>query len=71
MPRINGKEVYDKLKKVSPDIKTIFLSGYTADIIKQKGLLEEGLHFFHKPISPQRLLHEIRNILDKDTSVLE
>jgi len=71
MPRIDGREVYDKIKKVTPDIKTIFLSGYTADIIKQKGLSEEGLHFFHKPISPQRLLYEIRNILDKDTSVLE
>jgi two-component system cell cycle sensor histidine kinase/response regulator CckA len=65
MPKKNGKEVYDEIRKVRPDIKAIFTSGYNADIIHQKGILEEGLDFISKPISPEELLRKVREILDK------
>jgi len=65
MPKKNGKEVYDEIKKKNPDIKTLFTSGYTDDIIYQKGIIEEGLNFISKPFSPQELLRTIRKILDK------
>jgi PAS domain S-box-containing protein len=65
MPKKNGKEVYDEIRKVRPDIKAIFTSGYNVDIIHQKGILEEGSDFISKPISPEELLRKVREILDK------
>lgn len=65
MPKKNGKEVYDEIKKVRPDIKAIFTSGYNADIIHKKGILEEGLDFIAKPISPEEFLRKVREVLDK------
>jgi len=64
MPKKNGKEVYDAIKKVRPDIEALFMSGYAEDIIHGKGILEEGLNFVLKPISPQELLKIIREVLE-------
>lgn len=65
MPKKNGKEVYDEIKRLSPDMKTLFISGYTADIIRKKELQKEGLNFISKPISPVDILKKIRSVLDK------
>jgi len=65
MPKKTGKEVYEDLKKVKSDIKVIFVSGYSADIIHKKGILEVGLDFVSKPVSPDELLIKVRNVLDK------
>jgi two-component system cell cycle sensor histidine kinase/response regulator CckA len=65
MPKKNGKEVYNEIGKVRPDIKAIFISGYNADIIHQKGILEEGLDFISKPILPDELLRKVREVLDR------
>jgi len=43
------------------------MSGYTADIIDQKGELDEGLHFIPKPVSPYDLLRTVRMVLDADS----
>jgi len=64
MPKKNGKEVYDKIRIFEPDIKALFLSGYPADIMSQKGLLEKGLNFIYKPIPMNDLLRKVRAILD-------
>lgn len=64
MPKKNGKEVYDAIKNVRPDIKALFMSGYAEDIIHRKGILEEGLNFVLKPISPQVLLKKIREVIE-------
>jgi signal transduction histidine kinase len=65
MPKKNGKEVSEIVWKVNPDIKIIFTSGYTADIIHRKGIVEEGSDLLLKPFSPYVLLEKIRNLLDK------
>lgn len=65
MPKKNGKEVYMEIRKVRPDIKTVFLSGYSADVIQNKGIHEEGLTLISKPISPAELLRKIREVLDR------
>ena len=65
MPRKNGKEAYTEIKKIKSDIKVIFISGYTADIIHKKGILEEGLNFILKPISKNNLLRKVREVLDQ------
>ena len=64
MPKMDGKEVYENIKKINPDIKAIFLSGYTANLIQQKGVLNKGLNFIMKPVSPKNLLRKTREVLD-------
>ena len=65
MPKKNGKDVYNLIRKVKPYIKVLFMSGYDADIILKKGIVEQGLHFISKPVSPDELLLKVREILDK------
>ncbi len=64
MPRKNGKETHEAIIALRPDVKALFLSGYTADIIKQKGVLNGGVNYLSKPVAPDDLLHKVRDILD-------
>jgi len=66
MPRKDGKEAYDEIVKLRPGIKWIFMSGYTADIISQKAIIEEGARFISKPLVPAELLSAVRDALDSD-----
>ncbi|KAF0144150.1 MAG: multi-sensor hybrid histidine kinase [Nitrospirae bacterium] len=65
MPAKTGKEAYKEIKKIRPDIKALFVSGYPAEISDRKGLFEEGINFVPKPVSPTGLLKKVREILDK------
>lgn len=65
MPKRSGKEAYLEIKKNRPDIKALFMSGYTADLVYKKGILETGLDFVLKPIGPTDLLKKVREILDR------
>jgi two-component system, cell cycle sensor histidine kinase and response regulator CckA len=64
MPKINGKETFEQIKKIRPDIKGIFISGYTSDIIAQKGVMEDGVNFISKPLSTSDLFNKIREVLE-------
>ncbi|MFH0814216.1 MAG: ATP-binding protein [Pseudomonadota bacterium] len=64
MPKKNGKEVYNEIVKIRPDIKALFVSGYTSDIIQQKGMFAEGINFIPKPVSAEVLLQKVREVLD-------
>ncbi|HAM50031.1 MAG TPA: hybrid sensor histidine kinase/response regulator [Nitrospiraceae bacterium] len=66
MPKKNGREAYEEIIKMRPDVKAIFISGYTADIMYKQGLLEKGLAFVSKPIAPADLLRKIRELLDNE-----
>lgn len=63
MPKKNGKEVYDIISKTNDGMKTIFISGYTADIVEQKGI-PEFCHLVSKPFSPHDFLWKVRDVLD-------
>ena len=65
MPKMSGKEAFDMIRKIRPDIKVLFASGYPADFIHRKKIDEEGLPFVVKPISPTALLKKVREVLDK------
>ncbi len=65
MPVKNGRDAYEEIKKLGPDVKAIFMSGYTDDVISRKGILEEGFDFVSKPINPATLMRKIREALDK------
>jgi CheY-like chemotaxis protein len=63
MPKKNGKEVFDEIRKVRPDMKAIFTSGYDINVIYKKGFLEEGLDFVSTPILADKLLRKVRAVL--------
>jgi PAS domain S-box-containing protein len=63
MPKMNGREAFEEMKRLRPGLKVIFTSGYTADIITQKGLLDQGAAFITKPLNPVELLKKIREVL--------
>lgn len=65
MPRKTGKEVYEEISAARPDIRVLFMSGYTADVMSDKGFLEDGRAFVTKPVQPNALLHKIRKVLDE------
>jgi FixJ family two-component response regulator len=60
---MNGKELRDRIAHIRPGIKTLFMSGYTANVIVQHGVLDEGVHFIQKPFSMGTLARKIRNAL--------
>jgi two-component system cell cycle sensor histidine kinase/response regulator CckA len=64
MPKMHGNEVYKKIKIIKPDIKCLFMSGYSNDIIEKRGVFNEGVKFISKPFSPYDLLRKIREALD-------
>jgi signal transduction histidine kinase len=64
MPKMNGQQAYREISKVRPGVKVLFMSGHTADIIKEKGILTDGCNFIHKPVTPMELLRKIRLLLD-------
>jgi YesN/AraC family two-component response regulator len=66
MPRKNGREAVEEIKRMSPAVKVLFMSGYTADIISQRGLLQEDFHFISKPLNPSDLLKTMRDVLRAD-----
>src|SRR4030042_5309492 len=65
MPKKSGKEAYDEIKHIRPDVKALFTSGYASETIYKKGLFEEGIHLVSKPLSPKELLKKVREVLDK------
>ncbi|MDA8098016.1 MAG: ATP-binding protein, partial [Nitrospiraceae bacterium] len=64
MPKKNGREVYEQLRLSSPSLNVLFMSGYTADIIRNKGVLDDPMLFISKPIIPDILLKKVREALD-------
>jgi signal transduction histidine kinase/DNA-binding response OmpR family regulator len=64
MPKMNGKEAYDAIRQIEPNIKAIFASGYAPGIIRQKAVGEEELPIIFKPMSPRELLKKMRLVLD-------
>ena len=63
MPGISGTELADQLLKRSPEVKVLFVSGYTGDEIAQHGILNESVLFLQKPFSPQTLVEMVHQIL--------
>jgi two-component system, cell cycle sensor histidine kinase and response regulator CckA len=64
MPGMSGKELAGILKSQSPQLRCLFMSGYTADIIGHHGVLSEGVHFIQKPFTFPELSVKVREVLD-------
>jgi len=64
MPQLNGRELYDHIRAINPDIKVLFMSGYTDDVITNRGVLPKGINFTHKPFTISELAQKVRAVLD-------
>jgi PAS domain S-box-containing protein len=69
MPNMSGRELANRLERMRPGIKVLFMSGYTDDIILRHGMLEEGVLFIGKPFSPAELAGKIRAVLGPPSSL--
>ncbi len=65
MPDMNGKQLFEQISARYPDIKTLYMSGYTDDVIVHHGVLEEGVHFIQKPFPVNALAIKVRELLDQ------
>ncbi len=65
MPKASGKELYERLCAIKPDIRFLFISGYTADIIGQHLMTNEDIDFIPKPFSPYKFTEKIAEILNR------
>ncbi len=66
MPGMNGRELANSIVAMKPDVKTIFMSGYTDNVVAHAGILEPGINFVNKPLVPSILAGKIRKVLDSD-----
>jgi PAS domain S-box-containing protein len=65
MPEMNGRDLVEKLLSLCPQLKSIFMSGYTSNVIAHHGVLDEGVNFIQKPFSLHDLAAKVREVLDK------
>ena len=64
MPGMNGRDLAEKLMASSPELISIYMSGYTADIIAHHGVLENGVNFIQKPFNISELAQKIKKALN-------
>lgn len=65
MPRMNGRELAERVRSQRPEIRVLYTSGYSEDTIAHHGVLESGIEFLAKPYTPRSLAEKVREVLDK------
>ncbi len=64
MPKKNGREAYEEIRRMDPHVKALFTSGYTKDIVLDKGIEEKEFNFIAKPLVLDKFLEKVREVLD-------
>mgnify|MGYP003407807589 FL=1 len=65
LPAMDGKQLYERLHSMRPQLRVLFVSGYTDDVIAKHGVLERGVAFLEKPLSQEKLVRAVRTVLDR------
>jgi len=63
LPTMNGRDLHEEIQKAIPQIKTLYISGYTDNIIIHQGILDSSVHFLQKPFNGEDLLTQVKNVL--------
>jgi YesN/AraC family two-component response regulator len=69
MPGMSGSELAKLLKPLYPEIKILYMSGYTDDSIVRHGVLEKGVNYIQKPFTMEGLARKVREVLEQDTNL--
>jgi len=64
MPNLSGRQLYEGMRALRPDLRVLYISGYTEDSLAPQGVLNEGTNFIKKPFSIESLAHKVREVLD-------
>jgi len=67
MPQMSGRQLAERLAALRPAMKVLYMSGYTDDKVFQQSILEAGLAFLEKPLTPDLLSRRVREVLDART----
>jgi CheY-like chemotaxis protein len=65
MPGMNGRELYDTIRRIDPHIKVLYMSGYSDNVLTDRGVMEQGINFLQKPFTVQALTEQVRRVLDQ------
>jgi DNA-binding NtrC family response regulator len=68
MPQMNGQQLCDRVTIIRPEIKVLYMSGYTDNEVIRHGLLDEGINFLQKPFTIQSLAQKIREVLSQSAN---
>ncbi len=71
MPVMGGKELYDKMLTFNPNLKAVFMSGYTENAIAHHGVLDKGVNFIQKPFIQKKLVQKVRQVLDQSRKSIQ
>jgi DNA-binding NtrC family response regulator len=66
MPEMNGRDLSSQMARNYPGLKTLYMSGYTADVITHHGTIFEGVQFIQKPFSFKDLAVKVREVLEQE-----
>lgn len=66
MPKIGGIVLYEEMRKIRPDIKVLFMSGYAKDIVVERCVLDDEFSYITKPVKSFELLRLVRDTLDRN-----
>jgi DNA-binding NtrC family response regulator len=64
MPKVSGRALMEQMRQLRPELRVLYMSGYTDNVIAQHGVLEPGTPFIQKPFTPQALAQKVRAVLD-------